>query len=450
MTGSSSRPPARRTAKMRRRDSASSAAGPGSSALWRQAALVLQAQSTEVAGAMATAVAAEVPSYRQLDSEAFKDYQVGLARSFQAFLAVVATGVTESVASERVRLRAVGAERAARGFPLEAVRYGTQVAMRVCWRHVASTLWEIGEPTGVARVLTELPLLLVDFVAGLDAELVAGYQAGLVERERDRTDLLADLLAGSFADDEGLLLRAAAAGLDLTGPHGLLVVTGPGSAAEVTRASHDVVSALPGALAVSMTASHPPHVVVLAPAGDPAVQAALRPAVARVAGQRRIVAVLAGWGTGPTELHRGYRQASGVLDLALIVETVGLVDIGELLADRCLQLAPKAVLHNLVDHTLGPLLRLSVRDRTALVDTLWALQRHASAAQAAAALGVHVKTVRHRWARIRELTGLNLDRPADRFRLDVALHALRLTTPQPPLRAPSDALSPRDKPPLPK
>lgn len=414
---------------------------------------LLQAQSPEIAGTMARAVAAEVPSYRQLDSEAYKDYQVELARSFQAFLAAVATGVTESVASERARLRAVGAERAARGFPLEAVRQGTQVAMRVCWRRVASTLWGMGEPTGVARVLTELPLLLVDFVAGLDAELVAGYQAGLVERERDRTDLLAELLADSFADDEGLLLRAAAAGIDLTGPRGLLVVTGPGSATEVTRASQDVVSALPGALAVSMTASHPPHVVVLVPAGEPAVQAALRPAVARVAGQRRIVAVLAGWGMGPAELRRAYRQASEVLDLALIVQTVGLVDIGELLADRCLQFAPKAVLHALVDHTLGPLLRLSVRDRTALVDTLWALQ-HASAAQAAAALGVHLQTLRHRRARVRELTGLDLDRPTDRFRLEIALHALRLVSSDPASttagRPPTDGprLSPSDNPPL--
>ena len=368
---------------------------------------MLQARTTEVAEAMATAVLAEVSIYRQLDGPAFNDYQAGMARSFEAFLGMIATGATELAEGERGWLRAVGAERAARGFPLEAVRRGPQVAMRVGRRQVASTVWSIGEPPGVARVLIELPLLLVDFVAQLDAELVIGYQAGLGERERNRTDLLADLLAGSFADNEGLLTRAAAAGINLTGPHGLLVVTGPGRAAEVARAGQDVVSALPGALAVPMTASHPPHVAVLVPADDQAAWDAVWVAVAGVTSQRHAVAV-AGWCTGPTELHRAYRQASEVLQLALIVHTPGLVDIGDLLTDRCLQFAPTGVLHELVDRTLGPLLRLSARDRSALVDTLWALHRQTSAAQAAAALGVHVKTVRHRWARIRELTGLEL------------------------------------------
>ncbi|MHB8449113.1 MAG: PucR family transcriptional regulator [Mycobacteriales bacterium] len=403
---------------------------------------MLQAQTTEVAAAMATAVLAEVPIYRQLDGPALKDYQAGLARSFEAFLAMVATGATELAAPERAWLRAVGAERAARGFPLEAVRRGPQVAMRVGWRQVATTVWGIGEPSGVAQVLTDLPLLLVDFVAQLDVELVVGYQAGLVERERDRTDLLADLLAGSFHDDEGLLLRAAAAGLNLTGPHGLLVVTGPGRAAEVARASQDVVSALPEALAVPMTASHPPHVVVLVPADGPAARDAVWLAVAGVTSERHAVAVLANWCTGPTELHRAYRQASEVLDLALIVQTAGLVDISDLLADRCLQFAPMAALHELVDRTLGPLLRLSARDRSALVDTLWALHRHASAAEAAVALGVHVKTVRYRWTRIRELTGLDLDRPTNRFRLEVAMHASRLIE--------SDSDSSADRPVIPQ
>jgi DNA-binding PucR family transcriptional regulator len=80
---------------------------------------------------------------------------------------------------------------------------------------------------------------------------------------------------------------------------------------------------------------------------------------------------------------------------------------------------------------LGPGARLSALDRLVahdaehggeLVATLQAyLQEHGSASRTAAALGVHVTTVRHRLARITDVSGARLDRAEVRLALDLLL-----------------------------
>ena len=65
--------------------------------------------------------------------------------------------------------------------------------------------------------------------------------------------------------------------------------------------------------------------------------------------------------------------------------------------------------------------------RTQLVDTLrMYIESDASTSVAAARLYAHRHTVRYRLARVRELTGLDVDVLADRERLMLGLRSLRM------------------------
>jgi DNA-binding PucR family transcriptional regulator len=77
---------------------------------------------------------------------------------------------------------------------------------------------------------------------------------------------------------------------------------------------------------------------------------------------------------------------------------------------------------------LGTLLREPERRKSQLLRTLETLEAtHGGLASAAAQLNVHPKTLQYRLRRVGELTGLNPQVPADRFRLQLAVHVLRLS-----------------------
>ncbi|MEP7105799.1 MAG: helix-turn-helix domain-containing protein, partial [Chloroflexota bacterium] len=78
-----------------------------------------------------------------------------------------------------------------------------------------------------------------------------------------------------------------------------------------------------------------------------------------------------------------------------------------------------------VDHVLGPLLA-EERGRDMLLQTLEAYLARASVKEAAADLHLHRHTVLYRLGKIRDLLGDDLDAPAMRFRLQLALDLRRL------------------------
>jgi len=90
-----------------------------------------------------------------------------------------------------------------------------------------------------------------------------------------------------------------------------------------------------------------------------------------------------------------------------------------------------------VQDVLGVVLEQPASGRLlATLDTLhW---NDGSAKATARMLGVHVKTVHARLRRIEHLTGMRLDHPPDRLRMEVALYLLRATeglNPSPPRRS---------------
>ncbi len=79
-----------------------------------------------------------------------------------------------------------------------------------------------------------------------------------------------------------------------------------------------------------------------------------------------------------------------------------------------------------VAHSLGPLLDPKTRNREQLLDTLEAYLAHGSVKDAAAALNLHRHTVLYRLDKLREMLGGELDTPAGRLRLQLALDLRKL------------------------
>jgi len=79
-----------------------------------------------------------------------------------------------------------------------------------------------------------------------------------------------------------------------------------------------------------------------------------------------------------------------------------------------------------VVHSLGPLLEAKTRNREQLLETLHAYLAEGSVKDAAAALKLHRHTVLYRLDKLRELLGTELDTPASRLRLQLALDLRKL------------------------
>jgi sugar diacid utilization regulator len=79
-----------------------------------------------------------------------------------------------------------------------------------------------------------------------------------------------------------------------------------------------------------------------------------------------------------------------------------------------------------VTHTLGRLLDPGLRNRAQLLETLEAYLARGSVKEAAAALGLHRHTVLYRIDKLKELLGGDLDVPATRLRLQLALDLQKL------------------------
>jgi hypothetical protein len=375
---------------------------------------------------MAASVLAKVPAYRKVTSQAFDEYAGGLGRAVELFLDRAGSHSLELSDEDRAHFRPLGRQRADQGLSIDDLLLSQRVALQSGWRQLTKLVDDLKLPQS-ALLMTELLPVLVRFMAQVEAELVAGHAEATNDGLFGSAEVLRDVLTGGVEDEAELSARAASCGVDLNACHGLFVVVALGGS-EASRQRSQFLSASVSGSSVMWTASaDPPHVAVLVPAGSPGERAEIAARWQAAANDDDVIAISAGWLRGFAALRDAYERAHSVLGLATALGVPGVVDLDELLVDRCLQAVPRAHLDELVARTMGPILALSERDRETLIATLWAEHRHHRAASAALTLGVHTKTVLHRRGRVRELTGLDPDHPVDRFRLDLALRAMRVS-----------------------
>lgn len=357
------------------------------------------------------------------------------------FLDVLADAVAAGaeISGKQLRVyKSLGDEAARQGVALRALLDLYLSAAWRLWRHLPAVCGAAEDPEGVV-VAGEVMLHAVDDVV---AVLTEGFQLArrtLVRAQVSaRREFVDDLLAGSVGV-VSVLRRAAGFGMDLSGPHAVVVVAAERPFTDVSP----VMSALERAVrgrkgdAQPMLASKQGQLVVVFAAPDRAainqVTAQLssvlerRPdAPARVELERRIST--GSWqiglgrpGIGADGVATSYRQAREALDLAtrLNLDTP-VVDARDLLVYQVL-LRDRLALADLVGSALTPL--LAARGGAApLLATLTAyFGCGGNSAQTARSLHLSVRAVTYRLERVRELTGYDPTQPDQRLALQVAV-----------------------------
>ena len=133
---------------------------------------------------------------------------------------------------------------------------------------------------------------------------------------------------------------------------------------------------------------------------------------------------LGGEHPGLRGISRSYLEAQEAVDVGRKLEPNGILHEYDEVAPYLILSQNPMVAERYVSHVLGRL--LASDPRGVLMETLEALLTSASVKAAAASLSLHRHTVLYRMEKLRELLGLDLDDPAVRQRLQLALALRRL------------------------
>ncbi len=378
----------------------------------------------------------DIPEYRApaADPALIEGMEQTVRRAVQMVLRLWRDGRRNLSTGDRVVMGMIGSQRAEQGVPLESLLGSVRIARSVGWSHAVSVAERLGGGAETITVLGDLASVLFDIVDDIEDAITAGYdrvqEHRLKARERTRSQVFDDLLAGSFPDDDDMVIRARTFGFDLRRPHGLVLLT-------TVRADQDrsvlraaVAALLPSignAAEISVSADVAPHMVLVVPSAGASWDEVVE-ATQRVSRQHRITAVVSAPVAGPRAIHAAYRRANELLPLAVTVfRRPHVAEAGDLVVYQILRGSRAEDRADFLERTLGPILHLPDAQRSPLLDTLDALHEGSGHTETAAAmLGVHTNTVRYRIGRIHHLTGLRYDHPPDRFKLEVATILLRM------------------------
>lgn len=332
-------------------------------------------------------------------------------------------------------IESLGSVRAAQDVALDEMLHGIRAAMSAGWAHLLELVPADADAGATTSALRHLGTEVFHYMQHTSALMAKGYAAhqrlGLAARIRARDDAVEELLSGVLGSDHEVARRAAAIGLDLTVPYGVLLFALPrprNDATEPLRRAKDglvarVLDALDGGVRSTPTA----HAVVVAPAPSPWEWDRTQHLALETAGEEVLV-LSSGPVQGARAIHACYAEAAYLVRLARHVRTPSaVVHPGDLDVYRFLDAAGPEAARALVRRALGPVLALPADHGEKLLGTLRALADAGGLlAGAAELLGVHPKTVASRLRRLEQLTGLDVDRPLDRLQLDTAALLVQL------------------------
>ncbi len=130
--------------------------------------------------------------------------------------------------------------------------------------------------------------------------------------------------------------------------------------------------------------------------------------------------------TDPGTLSRSYLEAQQAIEAGRKLRPDSLVHGHDEVIPHLVLAQNPLLAERFVTHSLGRLMDPKLRNRTQLLETLEAYLAKGSVKEAAAALGLHRHTVLYRLDRLRELLGGDLDVPATRLRLQLAVDMQKL------------------------
>jgi hypothetical protein len=369
-----------------------------------------------LANHLVTMIVSEIPEYQGLTSQTFWDgIQLGCEQSLRQFTSLLGRRVGLD-GRARGMVRSLGQYESRSGRTLDSLQLAYRMGARMAWRTMAKVAHEQKLDAEQVMWLAEAVFAFVDELA---AESVAGYAeaqtAAASEHERLRAVLVSALTS---EEPDRPTVRRAAAAISWALPERLQVVVAtlpePG---ELHRALGPDVLATGG--------EQGEMIVVWPDPLGPGRAGRLDRALARLQGSVAL---------GPP-----VRTAAAARSLAAARDTLALGIRGGIgaapwsWADHLVELGlarAEEPLLELADRLLKPLDAEPAGSRARLLETLQALlDAGGNHSVAAHELDVHPQTVRYRLARLRELLSVDVDSPAARFELQLALRARALNLP---------------------
>ena len=325
--------------------------------------------------------------------------------------------------AELATLGLAGAQQAELGVPLEVLLRGYRLAAKVVWREVVDAATRMGGlPPETVVALSEQVLEYLDEISGAVGSAYLETRERLVrQRDRERDRVLGRLLAGDASTE--LRRLAAACDLELRPPYRLLAcAVAPGVDAD------RLLGAAWRSARVQLVAGDRGVWTALVD-GEAGVERLLGDGMRAMAPKPEGVLVI---GVGPVaasleEVAAAARRAHRALDVGRRLRPGELVheDV-ELGVFAALDADPDALRAH-VERLLGGMVDGSARSAEQL-RTLEAVLEARSLGDAATQLGIHRHTVVYRLERIATRLAVDLDDPAVRHRLWLALQAQRLLT----------------------
>ncbi len=387
-------------------------------------------QASSFASRLYEGVRKEVPAYGAIsDPEVERDFAATNRRNVELFFKSLRED-RMPVPGELAALEASARRRQHQGVPLEAIFHSYRVGVRVMWQ----CLLEVA-PQQDHGHLAVLALDYADHVSRAAAQAYVEERQRAVQSRQDAARLLLTRIINSeAADDREVVFEASELGMDFTGPHIAVIVSGahdqlrPSTQSDLVLAGiqSQLAEAVPAALVVLLSVG----VVAVVP-GDASVAAeeVIRAALT-ASGQNPAHSFAVGWGTpasGASRLAASYRAAVRAHALGAILQP-------EQLVHRYSELSlfdlfkEGQTMDAFVNEILRPLLELDSERRQRMADSLDAIFTAAlNRKLAARRLGIHHNTLAHRIRRIEQLLGGSLRSGEFCFRVQLALRLLPLT-----------------------
>ena len=367
-----------------------------------------------------TAVAAireEIPAYAAQDDRFFADVKGQVAAHYRTKLTAFLEDRTVTL-DEVSFIRGAATRRARAGLALEHYIAAFRVGEKVLWDAVVSTAGDSPQGREAALTLAAPLMRYVDFVTTHAAHAYVEFQQfAVADADRERRDLLDQLLTGEWPEEPELRAAAEKYAISTTSPLVVIVaVTRPGNG----DAPHAVSGALSRA-ARSLVVVRRDEIVAVTAVASRAAARELAVRVAEVHEQlaaERIEFAVAVSTVADTvaQLPQAYAEARA------LVPTVGVAALPALSAFEYLTSRTDETVRRLVD----PSLREALADDRERGSTLAATVRafaecNLSLRATAELLHIHPNTAQYRLRRLEQRTGRNPRRIGDLIELLVAI-----------------------------
>jgi sugar diacid utilization regulator len=333
-----------------------------------------------------------------------------------------------ATAEELRRVAQLGILQARSSQSVEPILNAYRIAARVAWDAILAA-WR-GHPEATPEAI----MLTANYVFGaLDQVAAEVTKTYLNAREhhmqrgtRARARLFHALISDNF--DSELELQKQALALNMP-------IIGNRDGEQGGEGLAEVVTSMPLPRGAIHHATDPTTLVILWPAesdGDvegarQLVMSLQKEAVKRSGTARaRVRAGIGGYHAGLRGISGSYLEAMQAIEVGRKLRPDAVVHRHDEVIPQLVLAQNPRLAERFVQHSLGALLDTKARNREQLLETLQAYLACGSVKDTATALNLHRHTVLYRLDKLRELLGGDLDTPASRLRLQLALDLRKL------------------------